>query len=293
MPCILQGIFVFLKGGPERPGFQEYLTYMKQRFVNILRSAGLIYLADYGRFLLMRIRHSKANNAFKKAHPDQVFPPPYMIYETFRLSYERYFISGRETAEWIRSHVAQYLPEKNISILDWGCGPGRVIRHLPQVFGPGNEYFGCDYNPSYVNWCSKNLPGITFRKNELAPPLPFGKEQMDLVYGLSIFTHLSEEKHHDWLAALLDVLKPGGILFITTHGDITRENLVPTELQTYDEGKLVVRSNVKEGHRMYVAYHPPAFMKGLFGNRVAILLHVPGKKESWGLQQDLWVLRKV
>lgn len=254
---------------------------------------GLIYIIDYVRFTVIRQKSSAKNKAFKKMHPNEPFPPPYMIYETFRLNYERYFNSGKDTAEWIKKEVSNFKLIHNWHILDWGCGPGRVIRHLPAVIGNGCSFYGSDYNPEYAAWCSQNIPDATFKKNELAPPLLFDTGTMDLVYGLSIFTHLSEQKHYEWLDELLRVLKPGGILFITTHGDITRQNMIAAELNQYKKGELVTRSNVKEGHRMYVAYHPPVFMEKLFAHKAKVLSHQPGKQQSWGLQQDLWIVEKL
>lgn len=266
---------------------------MKQQIASLLRKAGLIYITDYLRFAVMRRKNSSRNKAFLLQHSGQAFPPPYMIYETFRLDYERYFNSGRDTASWIKKEVSPFKSLNNIDILDWGCGPGRVIRHLPAVIGNDCRFWACDYNAAYVAWCDQHIPGVTFRQNQLLPPLPFADTSMDLAYGLSIFTHLSAAMHVAWVDELLRVLRPGGILFITTHGDITRRNLIPEELAVYDAGQLVTRANVKEGHRMYVAYHPPAFMHQLFAGKATILSHQPGKQESWGLQQDLWIVSKL
>ncbi len=261
--------------------------------MNLLRRVGLIYIIDYARFTVIRQKNNSKNKAFKKRYPNESFPPPYMVYETFRLDYQRYFDSGKDTAEWIKKEIDNFKIIKNWNILDWGCGPGRVIRHLPTIIGNDCSFFGSDYNPEYVTWCAKNIPNVTFKKNELNPPLLFNTGEMDLVYGLSIFTHLSEHSHYEWIDELLRVLKPGGVLFITTHGDITKQNMIEAELGQYEKGELVTRSNVKEGHRMYVAYQPPAFMEKLFAHKAKVLSHQSGKQQSWGLQQDLWIVEKL
>ena len=265
---------------------------MKQNIVNFLRKAGLIFIIDYARYAVIRIKNKNRNEQFLKNHPDESFPPHYMIYETFRLDYERFYISGEGTAQWIVDEISRFKKIEHYTILDWGCGPGRVCRHLPKLLPANVAIHACDYNEDYVNWCSSNIKNVSFKKNQLDPPLPYNDEQMDIVYGLSIFTHLSEIKHTEWVDELLRVLKPGGILFITTHGNITRENLTVKEKELFEEGQLVVRANVKEGHRMYVAYQPETFMHSLFSGKAKILLHTPGTKQSWGLQQDLWIVEK-
>ncbi len=144
-------------------------------------------------------------------------------------------------------------------------------------------------------WCQANISNISFTKNDTEPPLNFLDNSFDVIYGISILTHLSEANHEAWLRELIRVLKPGGILMLTTHGDITRENLTESELGQYNDGKLVIRGGVKEGHRMYTAYQPISFMKSL----VAIIPgayvrhHLPGQKQPWGFEQDTWFFSKT
>jgi len=40
----------------------------------------------------------------------------------------------------------------------------------------------------------------------------------DLIYGLSVFTHLPESSATKWLLEMQRVLKPGGILIVSIHG---------------------------------------------------------------------------
>jgi len=270
-----------------------YPMSLKQKAAKILRQLGLIYFVDYIRFSIVSFQNSARNKEFLKENPNVAFPPPYMIYETFRLDYRRYYEKGRLSAEWIKNEVSVFKPLVNWHILDWGCGPGRVIRHMPEIVGNGCYFYGSDYNADYIKWCGGHIPGVTFKKNELDPPLQFNSDSMDIIYGISIFTHLSESKHIEWFGELMRVVKKGGILFITTHGDVVRENLTDEECKIYDEGKLVVRGKVKEGHRMYTAYQPISFMQRLLDGRAKILKHKPGTKQDWGYEQDLWILEKL
>jgi len=250
-------------------------------------------VADRMRYGLMRRRTNAKNRLFLRAHPDQAFPPHYFIYETFRLDYKRYFESGREDAAWIADKARPFVATGGLDVLDWGCGPGRVIRHMPAVMGETNRYYGSDYNEAYIRWCAQNLTGIRFRLNGLMPPLAFADASLDLVYSISIFTHLSERAHKAWVEEMHRVLRPGGLFITTTHGDATMANLTAAELETYRRGEIVERARVKEGHRMFVAYQPPAFMQQLIEGQFEVCNHEPGKRESWGIGQDLWVLRKA
>jgi len=178
----------------------------------------------------------------------------------------------------------------NSKILDWGCGPGRTIRHFPQLI-PNCQIYGTDYNPKYINWCKSNLKGIDFKLNGLKPPIDFEDNFFDVIYGISIFTHLSESNHYEWAKELMRVLKPGGILYITLHGLPFREKLSDQEQKDFDNGKLVFSTKTKEGHRTFVAFQPESFVRELFAEH-EISEFIPGLLISGRPDQDIWIIRK-
>ncbi|WP_375417333.1 class I SAM-dependent methyltransferase [uncultured Hymenobacter sp.] len=258
-----------------------------------LRRAGLMHLADTVRFRLLQRRYRAGNEAFRRENPGVSLPPDYLMYESFKLSYRSYYEGGRETAAWVKGHLAPFLPLQNQLILDWGCGPGRVIRHLPAVIGGGCRFVGTDANAESVAWCRAQLPGITFLLNEMIPPLAADAGAFDAAYGISIFTHLSASAHESWLAELLRVLRPGGVLLLTTHGGAFRPILTPAERALFDAGQLVERRHVREGHRVFAAFQPAPFLHRLFAGRLEVLRHEPGQWQGHTASQDVWVLRKM
>lgn len=265
----------------------------KGQISSILRKLRLIYLADWAHFYVERYKNQKNNSAFKKNNPNVKLPPDYLIYESFQIDYTKYYTESINTAKWVADYFSKYLDLKDKKILDWGCGPGRVIRHLPNVVGNECKYYGTDYNKQSIDWCSKNLPGISFNCNTLEAKLPYPNDSFDAIYGISIFTHLSEQLHYDWYTELHRILKPGGILFLTTQGDNFRVKLIPSEVVRYDANELIIRDKVKEGHRMFSAFHPTEFMKKLFHN-AEILEHYaePIPKTGNWIPQDVWIIRK-
>lgn len=259
---------------------------------NLLRSLGLIYFTDWVRFYIQKFKNRKINKDFKSKNPEVKLPPDYLIYESFQMNYSKYYTESKEAAKSIADHFRRHIDLKNKRILDWGCGPGRIIRHFPAEIGNGCEYFGTDYNEKSIAWCSENLPDIQFNTNSLVAQLPYEDHSMDVIYGLSIFTHLSEQMHYDWYNELYRVLKPNGIMLLSTQGDNFKVKMTDSELKKYDENELVVRGNVKEGHRTYSAFHPPEFMKNLFQN-VEILEHIDRKsKDGKSYPQDIWIIKK-
>jgi SAM-dependent methyltransferase len=118
-------------------------------------------------------------------------------------------------------------------ILDFGCGCGRVITHFRRA-APGDLY-GTDIDSEAIAWCQENLVAIGgFSVNDERPPLPYADAFFDLIYSVSVFTHLPEGRQLAWLSELRRVTKPGGYLVLSTHGagmltavlGMQRENLV-------------------------------------------------------------------
>jgi SAM-dependent methyltransferase len=48
------------------------------------------------------------------------------------------------------------------------------------------------------------------------PPTSFPDQMFDLIYSYSVFSHLSEEAHLAWLKEFKRIMKPGGLLIVTT-----------------------------------------------------------------------------
>jgi ubiquinone/menaquinone biosynthesis C-methylase UbiE len=266
---------------------------MKKGQISIyLRRLGLIYFTDWVRYYTQRFLNRRINNSFKTKNPDVKLPPDYLIYESFQINYHKYYTGSIDTANWLADQFRKHTNLKDKRILDWGCGPGRIIRHLPTLIGNGCEYYGTDYNIESIDWCSKNLTGIHFNKNSLNAQLPYHDNFFDVIYGISVFTHLSEKSHYDWYNELYRVLKPEGIMFLTTQGDNFKIKLTNTELKKYNNNQLIVRGYAKEGHRTYSAFHPHAFMRKLFNNS-GILEHIVIEpQEGKWLPQDIWILKK-
>jgi ubiquinone/menaquinone biosynthesis C-methylase UbiE len=264
---------------------------IKSNITLLLRNLGLMQLADYLNFYYQKYRNRESNKEFRKNNPDVVLPPDYMIYESFQMNYDNYYNDSLSTAEWIISYFEKYIELKNIKTLEWGCGPARIIRHLPKLLDSSCKIFGSDYNHETIEWCRNNINNVQFSKNNLHPPMEYDENFFDIIYATSVFTHLSEEMHFAWFEELRRVLKKDGIIFLTTHGENCKPNLSHEEIKIFEAGNIVVRGNVKEGHRTYAAYQPSKFMKKLFSN-VEILEHITKEPEGNYFPQDIWIVRK-
>lgn len=257
-----------------------------------IHRAGVSRLFDQIKYRYSILRNFFGNRSFRKDYPDLVLPPDYILYESFGLRYRSYYEGGYRTAQWLVRTWKPYIDLKNVNILDWGCGPARIVRHLPELL-PTSTIYGTDYNEQTIKWCQKNIFDVDFSPNNIDPPLPYPDSSFDVVYGISIFTHLSERNHPAWIAELHRVLKPGGILLITTQGKAHSEKLIPHELDQFQAGRLVIRQGTMEGHLTYNAFQPEEYIRGLLPGYFDELDHIRGKSETWGISQDVWCLQRL
>lgn len=84
---------------------------------------------------------------------------------------------------------------------------------------PG-KFTGTDIDPDNIQWCKENVPQAEFAAIGLHPPTRFASESFDLVYGISVFTHLSETDQDRWLAELQRITKPGAAVLMSSQGEI-------------------------------------------------------------------------
>jgi SAM-dependent methyltransferase len=144
------------------------------------------------------------------------------------------------------------------SVLDFGCGCGRVARWWGDLAGP--HVFGSDYDPAMTAWCQANLPWMTVSTNGPEPPLPFDPDSFDLVYAISLFTHLTVSAQAAWMSDVARVLKPGGVVLFTTHGEIFTNQLTAEQRQAYGAGEVVVRNSEVNGAQACSSFDPPTFV---------------------------------
>jgi SAM-dependent methyltransferase len=102
-------------------------------------------------------------------------------------------------------------------ILEWGCGCGRILRHLP--FDPARqEVHGCDIDGQAIRWLQANMPNIQALETKGLPPLAYPNGHFDLIINHSVLSHLDEAYQDAWLEELRRVLSKDGVLILTVHG---------------------------------------------------------------------------
>jgi SAM-dependent methyltransferase len=106
------------------------------------------------------------------------------------------------------------------SILDFGCGYGRVTRAMVQRFHPGIiDVFDVDSQAPIFCAHEFGVRSLVFKKEWDWNSVNF--KSYNLIWVGSVFTHLSEPFARETLSLLYRILKKDGMLVFTTHGEGT------------------------------------------------------------------------
>ncbi|MBK8974433.1 MAG: class I SAM-dependent methyltransferase [Planctomycetes bacterium] len=193
------------------------------------------------------------------------------------------------------------------SVLDFGCGSGRVLRWFRAAL-PGACRFGIEVYEPGLRWCREQLGG-EYVLTDGMPPVDLPDDSVDLVCAYSVFTHLDLAKNLAWLRELARICKSDGLLVLTTIGAYTlfvvqrsvdHQNLLamPQELARDHLRRLAREPFLYHdkpadprpgwGQGCPVAFFGEPFVRDAWGPVVEVLGHLPAVQDLW---QDAFVLR--
>lgn len=102
------------------------------------------------------------------------------------------------------------------NFLEFASGHGRFTRHLAKALG-SERVTVSDVVADGVAFATSTF-GVQGFVSVSKPEALQAPRQYDVVFVLSLFTHLPRATWNTWLKALYDLLEPGGVLVFTTHG---------------------------------------------------------------------------
>jgi SAM-dependent methyltransferase len=221
---------------------------------------------------------------------DPPLPPRWLRFRVAGTADPKWFLeSGQQSKDSIVQALAAADSEVDEfeAILDFGCGCGRVIRHLSGIRG---RLHGTDADAAAIRWCRENLKFATFQRNTMTPALPYGTSRFDFVYALSVFTHLRVDQQHGWMRELVRLVRPGGLVLITTHGEGYVGRLTGPERAAFDRGEVVVRRGQVAGTNLCTSFHPKRYVRETLARGLDVIYEAP-METSAALVQDLFLLR--
>lgn len=207
---------------------------------------------------------------------------------------DEFLRSGRLHADFLQQFVARHAAmDRMDALLDLGCGCGRILRHWRDL---GPSIHGTDINPELAGWCADHLPFVSAQVNALHPPLDLAAGSFDVVFARSVFTHLPEPSQQAWLAELRRVLKPGGHLVFSVHGEQFARSLHADEYARFTRGEMVTIRPELEGSNFCGTFQPPSYVEERMLEGFELLEHFDPSadtetRDRYEMTQDLYLVR--
>ncbi len=268
---------------------------MLKRFTKkIFGATKLQTFLNESNFYWQYITHYNRNKKFKQKNPTWSIPANRDLFETFKLDYDLFFADGQIAANEIIEYY--YLYSTNSSnktyILDWGCGVGRVIQHIPSVL-PDAILYGADINKSRIEWNRLNIPHILFDIIE-DKQLPYPSSFFNLAYGISVLTHIHTSEQLYWIKELKRIMQSSAVAIISTHGIHYYNQLSTKEQQTIITSGSLTNEHKINGHHLMTTYNDPTAFRILLEQFFLIKAYYEGKSHPEKLGgQDLWIVVKI
>jgi SAM-dependent methyltransferase len=196
---------------------------------------------------------------------------------------------GRETHDLIVSALGPKRPLAGRSVLDFGCGAGRTLRHF--LAGPPlGELWGCDIDRPSIEWLRENFRDrVTLRTVDEEPGLDAPDSRFDLVYALSVFTHLSDH-WAGWILELHRVLRDDGLLFATFLGPEFACELAGQQWEEGATGFVVLGAGAPWDEGGPCTITSSWWIREHWGRAFEVLALEPGGMTSTGQARQGWAL---
>jgi SAM-dependent methyltransferase len=137
---------------------------------------------------------------------------------------DEYFESGRQNVyhEILTDmgNVCHGLDPKGMSVLEIGCGSGRITRALSDVFG---EVYAVDISGEMVRQAKESLrdrPNAHVFQNNGADLAVLGDIRVDFAFSYIVFQHIpSRDVIQSYVREVYRLLRPGGLFKFQVQGD--------------------------------------------------------------------------
>jgi hypothetical protein len=187
------------------------------------------------------------------------------------------------------------------TILDWGAGSGRVARPLATYFAPDAELWCVDVDSVNVEWGRKTnfVPNGRWQTIPFYPPTNLPAEHFDFIYGISVFTHLTEAAQEVWLKELSRISHSGALLVMSANTEFCATRFAERgtghlrDLLIYGIADRLIDGNLgphlSRGNYYRSTYHLTEYVRAVWGQyfEVLDLIHAADSHV-----QDFVVLRK-
>ncbi len=230
----------------------------------------------------------------RRGAPDGLpIPKPMLMHlVSGRYNLEGLYNNGKLGADCIREILEKnkLRIEQFSSILDFGCGCGRILRFWHDL--KNTKVYGTDYNPELIRWCRESLRFAECRVNRLDQRMNYPDNKFDFIYAISVFTHLNEQLQSFWMNELKRILCPGGYMYITVLGTKNLSKLSEKEKSEFFHGQLIVENADLSGTNICRVFHPEKYFRNNMAHGMTVVDFIPGGARD-AENQDVFLLKKI
>jgi len=130
------------------------------------------------------------------------------------------FKAAGDDPDYFAEYKIKYLSGKEpdgLAMLDFGCGVGNCLRHLPTYF-PKAKVHGADVSSDSIDQAQATVPSAECVV--VGTGLPLAPGTIDVAMAAGVFHHIPPAERAHWLSEIRRSIKPGGRLYIFEHNPI-------------------------------------------------------------------------
>lgn len=183
---------------------------------------------------------------------------------------DTFLTSGLRCYEPLKKAIKTYQdnPFQDLQVLDFGAGCGRTLQFSSKDF---NEIWATDIDAEAIDFIVQSYSGVNASCNNYDPPTEYEENFFDIIYSVSIWTHIPPENQEAWLREIQRILKPNGLALITFLGEnclksesfhqsygfnLTPDSLIEEGMTYIEYPKIVKRNSISQTEYSYgVTYH--------------------------------------
>lgn len=159
--------------------------------------------------------------AYRGRLVDMTIDPSDHMFTSNQGSIAAYNFCGESAIRAIFTVLAQAPTDTVWRVLDFGCGAGRVARHL-RAFLPNADLYFSDIDADRTAFCAKQFQGTAVNADRDFSKLSLPKD-IDLIWVGSLFTHIDYVRMQLLFDVLISSLRRQGVLIATFHGRRAKE----------------------------------------------------------------------
>lgn len=204
---------------------------------------------------------------------------------------EEYLAAGQDAVRVILEALVTAGTTSVDSVLDFGAGHGRILRHLVALF-PDAEFTACDVDAAGIAFCRERYGATPVLSRPDLFRLRFGRT-FDLIWSGTVFTHFTHQNFVDGIGLIADSLSDRGVAVITFGGRFNRSVLCGRG-EFDNVGDAFDRAGLGTSHNGPVATITVAkasFVTALAETRPDVRI-VGLHERAWGGYDDVIVLAK-